>query len=267
MQPETDFKACQYSFANYIRNPESVELNNFKDIEPRRMKIYAELFYNNIESFISNNFPVFKSITKDDIWDQLIRSFMKIHKCQTPIFTEIAKEFIQFIQSEQFQALDLSTKIYDFSLELLWYEYIELILSIDKDSIEWPLFDSNFESYENIISNKPQVSPLSQLCQFSYPVHKICTDFIPDETQKEDCFILIYRDREHQINFIQMSVMSNYLFQKIADNENQTTKQILNNLCDEMNYEDKSSFIDAGLGLLSDWYEKDILFSKGDIDE
>ncbi|MCW9031410.1 MAG: DNA-binding domain-containing protein, partial [Gammaproteobacteria bacterium] len=49
----------QYEFAAHIRNP---ALNQKPaDIEARRMKIYNELFYNNIEDFIANTYPVLKS--------------------------------------------------------------------------------------------------------------------------------------------------------------------------------------------------------------
>ena len=56
-----NFQEAQRHFAAHIRNP---DLNSAPSgIEDRRMSIYRELFYNNVESFISNGFPVLRSIT------------------------------------------------------------------------------------------------------------------------------------------------------------------------------------------------------------
>ena len=58
------FTQTQYEFAAHIRDPES----NPKpaDVESRRMKIYTELFFNNVEDFIANTYPVLKEITPED---------------------------------------------------------------------------------------------------------------------------------------------------------------------------------------------------------
>lgn len=62
------FKQTQYEFAAHIRDP---KLNPKPDgIESRRMNIYAELFFNNVEDFISNTYPVLKSITAEDRWQE-----------------------------------------------------------------------------------------------------------------------------------------------------------------------------------------------------
>ncbi|RKZ79734.1 MAG: DUF2063 domain-containing protein, partial [Gammaproteobacteria bacterium] len=46
------FIDTQYQFAGHIRDPEHNPAP--ADIEQRRMAIYRELFYNNIEGFIAN---------------------------------------------------------------------------------------------------------------------------------------------------------------------------------------------------------------------
>ncbi|MDH5361618.1 MAG: DNA-binding domain-containing protein, partial [Gammaproteobacteria bacterium] len=51
MSQQTDFQVIQYQFAAYIRDPEQNPAPD--NIEARRMKIYAELFYNNVEDFMS----------------------------------------------------------------------------------------------------------------------------------------------------------------------------------------------------------------------
>ena len=61
-----DFKKHQYEFTAHIRDPEKNP--NPANIEARRMQIYSNLFFNNVEDFISNTYPVLKSITPEDKW-------------------------------------------------------------------------------------------------------------------------------------------------------------------------------------------------------
>ncbi len=58
---KADFIQQQYDFAAHIRNPEQNPAP--AGIEDRRMGIYRELFYNNVEGFLSNGFPVLAGIT------------------------------------------------------------------------------------------------------------------------------------------------------------------------------------------------------------
>ena len=66
-----DFVSKQYAFTAYIRDPE----NNPRpdDVEERRLKIYRELFYNNVEDFLANAYPVLRKITSNAHWHTLIR--------------------------------------------------------------------------------------------------------------------------------------------------------------------------------------------------
>lgn len=95
--PPAFFKT-QFDFAAHLRDP---EVNRAPSgIEDRRMKIYRELIYNNIESFISSGFPILRSITKDDKWHSMVRDFVSHHNSSTPYFLEISQEFLQFLQEE-----------------------------------------------------------------------------------------------------------------------------------------------------------------------
>jgi hypothetical protein len=73
-----DFTRRQYAFAANIRNPGNSPAPD--DIEDRRMQIYRELFYNNVESFISGTFPVLRRIYSDADWHALVREYFSRHK-------------------------------------------------------------------------------------------------------------------------------------------------------------------------------------------
>ena len=58
------FRETQIEFSAHIRNPDSNPRP--VDVEPRRMQIYLDLFYNNIEGFLANGFPIAKQVLGHD---------------------------------------------------------------------------------------------------------------------------------------------------------------------------------------------------------
>ena len=84
---------------SYIRDPESVGLP--EGFEARRLNIYRDLFYKNIEGFISSGFPVLRSLFEDDVWRDIVRDFMIQHRCHAPYFLEISQEFLLYLQNSR----------------------------------------------------------------------------------------------------------------------------------------------------------------------
>ena len=108
------FFDTQLAFAAHIRHR---ELNPCPcDVEPRRMQIYADLVFNNIDNFLSNTFPISRSCIGDVRWHELVRAFVHKHDSETPLFLEISEEFLSFI--ERTGLADLP----EFFLELCHYE-------------------------------------------------------------------------------------------------------------------------------------------------
>ncbi len=63
--------------------------------------MYRELFFNNIEGFLSGNFPVLRKILDDQQWFALVQDFFAKHPCQSPYFSEIPEEFLDYLQNER----------------------------------------------------------------------------------------------------------------------------------------------------------------------
>ena len=59
-------QGLQYAFAAHIRDPERHPAPT--DIEDRRMQIYRDLFFNNVNRFLSSSFPVIRKLYDDDDW-------------------------------------------------------------------------------------------------------------------------------------------------------------------------------------------------------
>jgi len=74
-----DFKSKQDEFAAYIRDPQNNPVP--ADVKEQRMAMYRELFFNNIEGFLSGNFPVLRQILNDQQWFALAQDFFR----KTPV--------------------------------------------------------------------------------------------------------------------------------------------------------------------------------------
>ena len=185
------FQQLQVQFATHIRNPDAVayQPDNEQPIEPRRLKVYEELFFNNLQDFFSQLFPVCKQILGDSRWKEIVREYMIKHNAKTPLFHQLGEEFLLFLESE-FSLLESDPK---FLLELAHYEWVELALSVSEeigltvDNAKPIDLDLNYE-----------LSPLAWLLAYEWPVHQLAKDFQPNEKTAETTTLLVYRMEDKQ---------------------------------------------------------------------
>ena len=91
-------RESQMQMARYLRDPATEPPP--AGVEPRRLQVYSELIYNNIEGFISGAFPVLRSLYVPAEWHELVRMFIDQHRCRTPYFLEISQEFLAFLMQD-----------------------------------------------------------------------------------------------------------------------------------------------------------------------
>ena len=235
-----DFKHTQYEFAAHIRNPDDNPLP--AGIEDRRMGIYRELFFNNVEGFLSSSFPVLRSLYNDKEWLELARSFFHLHRCQTPYFLEISREFIDYLQTEH------KTRECDppFIFELAHYEWAELALSVSEQEINMQDIDAEGD----LLEGHPVMSPLAWLLTYQYPVHGISTDFQPESPSEEPTCIIAYRDDNDDVQFTEVNVITAKLIQSIESNKEITSREALNQLASELQGVPLESVLSGGRDIL-----------------
>ena len=247
--PEPGFKRLQKDFAAHIRNPRNVPPP--EGIEDRRLAIYRELFYNNIESFLSGNFPVLREITPDEKWRGIVRDFMVNHRCETPHFPEIAQEFLTYLsESRRAEADD-----YPFMLELAHYEWVELALGISDEDADLPPHDPNGD----LLAGIPLVSPVAWNLSYSYPVHRISPGMIPEAPSEEITHLVVYRDRLDRIHFLEINAVTQRLLELVKQNMQATGLEILQMIAEEMQHPDPAVVITAGAQLMQDLKARNII--------
>lgn len=244
MNPTPDFIKKQFEFTNHIRDPEHKSAP--PEIEDRRMAIYRELFYNNLESFVADTCPIFRSLVEDDYWENLVRDFFIKHRCHSPLFLDICKEFIDYLQQER----ETNEDDLPFMLELVHYEWVELALYIAEDSIDFTAIDPNGD----LLNSAPIISPVAWPLSYTYPVHKISKEFQPNKDQTEPTFLVVYRDRTLEVEFLEINPVTARLLELIMQNEDEklTGIEILKLIAKELGHEEPGHIINAGVDIMQD---------------
>ncbi len=235
-------RALQYQFAAHLRdpgvNPAPIGL------EDRRLKIYRELFFNNIDNLFSSNFPVIRTLLDDAEWHALIRAFYREHQSHTPLFPEIAREFLRYLEARQ----QRNEPDPPFLLELAHYEWAELALSLDENEINAVPHEPDGDPVNGI----PVVSPLAWRLGYRFPVHRIRPDYQPHTPSDYPTLLLLVRNREDQVGFLEINAMTALLFERLQENSRDSGLVCLNRMLDEASPSDadKETLRQAGISLL-----------------
>jgi hypothetical protein len=239
----------QTSFAAHIRDPQGVAAP--EGIEDRRMGIYRELFFNNISGFLSNNFPVLRTLYKEDEWISLCREFFRDYRCHTPLFPELPREFLQYLQDHR-QDHEGDPP---FILELAHYEWIELALSLDES--EFHAIDVNPDG--DLLSGTPVLSPLAWPLSYQYPVHRIRADFQPDVPPEKATHLLVWRNQDFAIKFMELNEISLLLIQKMKEETTRSGLELLTDIAGIINHPKPEVVLKGGKALLDELKEKQII--------
>ncbi|MCG7755076.1 MAG: putative DNA-binding domain-containing protein [Nitrosomonas sp.] len=246
------FVRQQYAFAAHIRDPERNPCP--EGIEDRRMKIYRELFYNNVEDFIANTFPVLRRILPDDRWHAMIRDYFARHLSHTPLFPEMPREFLQYLEHEREPQPDDPP----FMLELAHYEWVELALSLLDEKIDATKIDVHGDLLDGI----PVISPLAWTLRYRFPVHKIGPAFQPEEADGKPTHLIVYRDTEFDVRFIEINPVTARLLQLLSGDDPVPGRTALQQVAAELNHPQPDAVIQGGIEILQNLRKCHVILGK-----
>jgi uncharacterized protein len=238
MMPE--FHRVQYAFSAHVRNPQAHARP--ADVEDRRMAIYRDLFFNNIQGFLADSFPVLRKLYTDADWHRMARDFFAHHKSHTPYFLEISQEFLKYLQEERIHQPEDPP----FLTELAHYEWVELALSVADEEPTWKAIDSDGD----LLEGQPALSPLAWLLSYHYPVHKIGPDFRPKAPGAQPTYLLVYRNRQDKLGFMEVNPVTARLVALIEDSAERTGRALLEQIATEMQHPQPELVIRGGVQTL-----------------
>ncbi len=239
----------QYEFAAYIRDPD----NNPQpqDVEARRMAIYHELFFNNVEDFMTSSYPVLHEVLGKHRWIELIRAWFADHRAETPLFPQLPAEFLKYLNDARYPRDNDPP----FMLELAHYEWMELAAAQSGEEINWDGIDKDGD----LFSGHAVISPFAWVLSYEFPVHQISSEFQPDEPGEQLTNIIVYRDLKDQVGFIEINPITALLLNRLQQDEHITSKSVLQDLATEMQHPDPAVVISGGMEILNNLKTHDIV--------
>ncbi len=243
------FKKHQYAFTAHIRDPENNALPD--NIEDRRMKIYRELLYNNIENFIATGFPVIKTIYSDENWHKLVRDFFARHQSQSPYFLEISREFIDYLQNERVAEPEDPAGL----IELAHYEWVELALHVSDETINLENIDTNGD----LLTQIPVFSPVAWPLVYQFPVHKMGADNLPQQAPEQPTYLVVYRNRQDDVRFLEINPVTARLIGLLQENKDYRGGDAIDHINREINHTDPETVKQGGLTALQELQQYGII--------
>jgi hypothetical protein len=244
-----EFIRRQYAFAANIRDPDNNPAP--EDIEDRRMQIYRELFYNNVENFISGTFPVLRQIYNDANWHGLVREYFSRHRSRTPLFHEIPREFLNWLETGRTG----NPADPPFLFELAHYEWVELALAIADSATDCV----DVDPHGDLLHGIPVLSPLAWHLSYRYPVHRIGPDYLPEQPEAMPTCLVVYRNRDDEVGFLEVNSVTKRLLELIDAGTNRTGTELLTCIATEMTHPQPDVVIRGGAEIMHNLLHKQIL--------
>lgn len=244
-------RARQLAFAHHVRDPEANAPP--PGIEERRLRVYRDLFLASIGGLLAGNFPVIRRTLPDDAWQALVRAFYAGHRCTTPLFTEVAREFVDWLATRD----TVATGDPPWLLELAHYEWIELALQVSEAEVPGPCGSrQGGESGGDIRRHggshiKLALSPIARPLAYTWPVHRIGPDWQPTEAPATPTLLLARRDADGDVHFSELSPLVFRLLQLLdAPTGPRTAGDALAMLAGEAGATDDDGFRSQGVAML-----------------
>ena len=235
------FQTYQLAFARHIRDPRANPRP--AGVDARRMKIYNELLYHNLEGFLLACFPVLRSLLSDRKWNKLVREFFAEHRCHTPFFRQIPDEFVHYVQNER----GVREGDPPYLSELAHYEWIELALSVSNKEIE-PKFINPIGDFA---TGRPALNPVLALLKYAYPVQRIGPAYKPRSVPPQPTYLLVFRDAAFNVRFVELNPVSARLLD-LLQNGTLSAENALKKIALELKHGNPQVVIQGGLEILRD---------------
>ncbi|MFI8608590.1 DUF2063 domain-containing protein [Pseudomonas sp. NPDC077649] len=183
------------TLARHVRDPRQPAPPG---IEARRLAIYRQLFIGNLDSLLGGGFPVIRATLAPAQWQALVHAFYADYRCQTPLFTELAKEFVGYLEEGAGDALGLPSWL----AELAHYEWTESALLLSA-SCE-PAHDPEGDLLEGV----PLLSTLAWPLAYRWPVCDIGPNHLPTSASSEPTLILVQRRTDQRVHFSRLAPLA-----------------------------------------------------------
>lgn len=193
--PLAEFQRFQFAFARHARDPRGAPRP--AGVPARRMGIYNELLYNNIENSLNACFPVARALLSTRRWPRLVRAFFRDWRCRTPHYREIPREFVRYL-------MEAAAGQPPWLAELAHYEWTELAVDIMDVSAA-----PDCEADGDLLDGRPVLAPALMNLAYAWPVHQIGLAHRP--RRPAPTHLLVFRRADDTVGFMELNPVSSRL--------------------------------------------------------
>ncbi len=249
MAEKLAFQDVQYAFAAHIRDP--AQRAAPPGVEDRRMEIYRRLFFSNVSQLLSRTFPVLFRILGKERWEHLARDYFSRHEAHTPLFLEMPREFLRYLEQERGEVDGDPPFLY----ELAHYEWVELALSIDEAEPDMDGVNPDGD----LLEGRPEISPLVWSLQYRFPVHRISPENQPTEPPGTPSHLVVYRDSNSRVGFLEVNAVTARLIELLVQGDMDSGYQALSRIAEDLDHPRPQTVIEGGMAILEDLRRRQII--------
>ena len=225
-----------HGLAAHVRDPAAHDAP--PGIEDRRLQVYRDLVFNNIEGLLAGGFPVIRKTLGEADWRALVRRFLSRHESRTPLFPALGLELVAFLQAQPDPALP-------WLAELAHYEWAEVGLQLSDATL--PAHDPEGDLLDGV----PLLSPLAWPLAYRWPVARIGPGFAAVAPPAESTLLLLRREDDGRIRFSALSPLLFRLLALVGANDAATGRALLAQLADYAGQPDPDAFILEAMPMLA----------------
>lgn len=230
------FRASQFAFAAHLRDPKANPPP--AGVDPARVRVYRDLFFNNVHKFMRGAFPVARKTLGDAAFRKLVRAWYAAHRAQTPLFPRLPGEFATWLATGPDAAATLPAWL----PELAAYEWLEAEVDHAPGEVDIPGVDPAGDLMRGV----PVLSPVARPVQYAWPVHRIGPGFKLDAAPAQPTTLLVYRDRADRVRFMETNLVTHRLLLLVAEDAGYTGQELLDAIARALPHTDPAAVRRAG---------------------
>jgi hypothetical protein len=232
------FQDFQNAFAARVRDPRAHPRP--AGVPARRMRVYEELLYNNIESFVAACFPITKRCLGMRAWTRTVKAFFATSQLHSPLFRDIPEAFLEWVRDEAPERFPGKPWLAEF----MHYEWLELAVLVHADETDPEAVDVQGD----LLAARPALNPTTRLGCYHYAVERIGPRRRPNADGQVHCY-LVFRDARDEVRFIRVNALTARLYEML-EADPLSGAEALERLAAEIGHGDPAALRAGGLSVL-----------------
>jgi hypothetical protein len=245
---EPEFIRLQRQFTRHLRSPQTVPAP--AGHEARRLAIYTNAVFSNVEGLLAGNYPRIKGLMPADEWQEMVRDYVIRHRSEASAFIDVTREFLKYLESER-----VIDGRWPFLCELAHFDWLETCVGADERRLDF----SGVSRDGDLMEGVPVANPIMQMVEYRFPVHAINAEYRPQQAPALMTQIAAFRDPQNLYGFLDLNAATAALLKSVINNKTDSGKALVERMADEMQDHDQQAIRAAGIQILERMHKRGVI--------